>query len=88
MQQPPHLLTPEQLIVAVGEAMYGATWRRPFSRALGLSSAMVARFGTGAHVSASTKRLLASWARAEVARETERYTRRIALLAAASTLDL
>ena len=84
MQQSPYSMTSEQLLVAIGEALYGATWRRPLARALGLSSALVARLGSGAHVSASTRRVLATWARDEIARETARYTRRVELLTAAS----
>ena len=86
MQQSPFRLSPEQLLVAIGEALYGHTWRRPLARALGLSSALVARLGAGAPVSASTQRVLAQWARDEIARETVRYTRRVELLTAASVL--
>ena len=84
MQRSPLHLSPERLLIEIGEAMYGDTWRRPLARALNLSSALIARLGSGSNVSTATRRVLADWARAEIGRETARFTRRIELLTAAS----
>lgn len=78
--QSAHDMTPQQLLVALGDALHGPAWRRPVARELGVSHTTVERIAEGGTMTNQVRLRLRLWCEREFAAEVARMARRVELL--------